>query len=497
MEETALRDGADKVKGEVRISERFAVLNRLITRDRNRNTNAPTFKKYKREDIAKFIANPYKYEKQLRDAVIYLYGASSHFRRIIQYFVGLSDLAYVVAPFKVDPKKANVETVNRNYRKVLMTMEAFHVRSQFPRILTVCLREDVFYGTLWVTQDDIIIQQLPSDYCKITTVEQNVPNVTFNFAYFDAHADLLEFYPEEFRSKYEEYKKKRDEPWLELSSPNSFAVKVNKDILDYAMPPFAGILRSLYDLEDYKDLKKVKTALENYAMLVMKLGLTPDGEWQMDYDRAVKFYNNLDSVLPDEIGSVLSPMPVEKISFERTHTGDINSVDEAEQNLFTEAGVSSLLFNAQNSANALLLSIKADQMLTFGIVKSIEDVVNRFLQAQPYGKYWKLTFLDVSPYNRKEMGDQYLKACEYGLPMISDFCASQGLSQSDIDTMSYLEGEVIGLQAMFKPIRNSAQIGADEVTQDPKKKDPGRPELDEGEITDSGIQTREQSDDWG
>ena len=489
MEETALRDGADNTTGEVRISERFAVMNRLITRDLNRYTNAPTFRKYTKDDITKFISNPYRYEKQLRDAVIYLYGASSHFRRLIQYFVGLSDLAYVVAPYRIDPKRANIETVNRNYRKVLSTMDAFHVKSQFPKILTVCMREDVFYGTLWVTQDDIIIQQLPSDFCRISTIEQNVPNVTFNFMYFDAHPDLLDFYPEEFRIKYEKYKKDRIHYWVELDSPNSFAIKVNKDILDYAMPPFAGILRGLYDIEDYKDLKKVKTALENYAMIVMKLGLTDSGEWQLDYKKAKEFYNNLDAVLPEEIGSVLSPMDVEKISFERTHTGDTNTVAEAEQNLFTEAGVSSLLFNAQNSANALLLSIKADQMLTFGIVKSIEDAVNRFVQAQSYGRYWKITFLDVSPYNRKEMGDQYLKACEYGMPMISYYCSSQGLGQAEIDTMSFLEGTVLGLQDMFRPVRNSAQMGTEEIT--------GRPEMDNDELTDSGIQTREQSDDWG
>lgn len=38
--------------------------------------------------------------------------------------------------------------------------------------------------------------------------------------------------------------------WQELDPPNSFAVKCNNDILDYAVPPFVGILREVYDLED-------------------------------------------------------------------------------------------------------------------------------------------------------------------------------------------------------------------------------------------------------
>jgi len=127
-------------------------------------------------------------------------------------------------------------------------------------------------------------------------------------------------------------------------------------------------------------------------------------------------------------------------------------------------------------------------------VKSLEEVVNRFLRRQSYGRYWKVTFLDVSPYNRKEMGDQYLKACEYGMPMISFYCASQGLGQAEIDSMSYLEGEVLGLQDMFRPLRNSAQIS--QANNSPTGGEPGRPTVEDGDLTDSGEQSREDSDDW-
>ena len=181
--------------GAIGISERFAVLNRLITRDLNNNTNTPTFSLYTKDNITEYLSNPYTYERQLRRAVTYIYGASSHFRRLIQYFTGLSDLSFVVSPYRIDPKTANVKSVNRNYRKVLNAMSAMNVRSQFPKILTVCLREDTFYGTMWVTNDNITIQQLPSDYCAISTIEGNVLNVTFDFSYFDAHSQYFGVLP--------------------------------------------------------------------------------------------------------------------------------------------------------------------------------------------------------------------------------------------------------------------------------------------------------------
>lgn len=499
--DTEVQNGknAAEFEGLIGISSKFVQLNRLITRDLNNNTNTPTFSLYSKDDIQTYLQNPYRYEKQLRRAVVYLYGASPHFRRLIQYFTGLSDLAYVVSPSKIDPQTANIKTTSRNYRKTINILTAMNVRTQFPKILTVCLREDVFYGTLWVSNDSITIQQLPSDYCSISTIEGNVLNVTFDFSYFDSHGAILEYYPPEFKIKYAVYQKNRMSRWIELDSPTSFAIKCNNDVLDYAMPPFAGILREVYDLEDYKQLKLTKTALENYAMLDMRLPMDSEGNWLLDYDKAKEFWQNLDAVLPEEVGSVLTPMPINKISFERSNTGDTNTVANAEQNLFSAAGVSSLLFNnPKASANALALSIKADQAITYGIVKSIEDMVNRFIQSQSYGKNFKVTFLDCSIYNRKEVGDQYLKAAQFGLPTVMLYAASQGLGQAEFDSMNFLENDVLNLKNVLIPLKSSTQSSGSSISSDSEAPtdEGGRPQKDTGELTDSGEQSREDGDDW-
>ena len=484
----ALSKPAQTEFGGISISEKFALFSRLILRDLNAHPSYQTFYKYTKDDIAKYLANPARSEKQLRDACIYIYGASSHFRRIIQYFVGLSDLSYLVEPTGIDPRTANVRITNNNYRKVLELLNKMSIKTQFPKILTVCLREDVFYGTFVVTPDSITILQLPSDYCQIATVEGNVCNVTFDFSYFNNRKHLLEFYPEEFKVKYALYMNdKKAGRWIELNSPTSFAIKCNIDILNYAMPPFAGILREISDVESYKAMKLTKTAIENYALLVMKLPLSDSGEWALDYEKAKDFWMNLDQVMPEEVGSVLSPMDISKISFERSNVGDTNTVADAEEDLFNAAGVSSLIFsNPKASANALLLSIRADQCLTYGIVKSIEDMLNRYIQSFSYGKNFKVNFLDVSPFNRKEVGDAYLKAASYGLPTISAYAASQGIGQAELDSMSFLENKVLNLPEIFKPLKNSSQMSASDSD------DVGAPRKELGEISDSGEENQER-----
>lgn len=480
--------------GLIRMPDRFAAINRLIARDLNKNAESPNFFMYTKDQIASFLKNPYKNEKQLRNAVIYLYGASSHFRRLIQYFVSLSDLAYVVGPYKTDTATAKPQSVRNRYRRVLNLLAAMNIKDQFEKILTVCLREDVFYGTIWETADSVIIQQLPSDYCAISVIEDGVLNVSFDFTYFRSRQDVLELYPEEFREKYELYRKdSKGYRWQELSAPNSFAIKCNKDVISYAMPPFAGILREIFDLEDYKQLRMTKEEIENYALLVMKLLLDDEGNYLLDYGKARKFFENMDAVLPEEIGAVLSPMEIDKISFERTHPGTVNTIADAEQNLFTAAGVSSLLFNnVKASSNALLLSIKADQALTYSLVKSIESMVNRFVHRHNFGKYFKVTFLDVSIFNRKEYGEAMLKAATYGLPTLSYYAASQGLAQDDLDGMNFLEDEVLGLKDRLRPLQNSSTLSTADSESDGEV---GRPKSDIGDLTDAGEQSQERDEE--
>ena len=475
--------------------ERFAVINRLIARDLNDSRSpTPSFYKYNKDQIAEYLKNPYLHAKELRDAVIYIYGASAHFRRLIQYFVSLNSIAYVVSPARIDTDTAKPASIKRNYKRVLNLMSGLSAKDQLETIITVVLREDIFYGTIWETNDSTIIQQLPSDYCAVSVIEDNVLNVSFDFSYFDINPSVLPLYPAEFTAKYNAYlKDTMNLKWQELDAPNSFAIKYNKDILTHPLPPFAGILREIYDLEDYRDLRKVKEEMQNYALLVMSLGIDDNGEWTMDLNKAKEFWRNLEDVLPDEIGSVLSPMPINKISFERTHAGETDAVADAENELFSAAGVSSLLFNnAKASSNALLLSIKVDQALTYSIVKSIETMLNRFIRRHSYGKYFKVTFLDVSPFNRKEISDAYLKAASYGLPVISYYCAANGIGQEDMDCLNFLEDQVLRIKERFIPLTNSAQMGsADNTATDANGSGPGRPRADIGDLTDAGESWQE------
>ena len=466
----------------------FSALGKLTYRDLNEYQSKEHFYLYTKDQIAKFLKDPASNEKELRKAMVYIYNASSHIRRLIQYFAGLTDLAYIIAPHKVNLESEDVKKFKVKYQKTADLLDGANISNQFSEILTVCFREDTYFGTLRESSDGITLQQLPSDFCQITSREDGVFNVSFDFSYFDSRSNLLPFFSNEFQMKYDMYKGKiqsnyKGKKWIELDPPHSFAIKFNQDTPEYSTPPFAGVLREVYDIEDYKNLRLSKTELENYAMLVMTLGVDSNGNWVMDFDKAKEFWSNLSSVLPEQIGSILTPMPIEKISFDHSGVAEADRITEAENNLWSASGVSSMIFNSKiTSSNALLMSIKADQALTYSVVKSIESMLNRFLKSKSYSKHFHVFFLDTSRFNRKEVSDMCFKGCQYGMPLVSMYCASLSLNQSDMMSVNWLEEKVLNITSKFKPLQSSATMSGGS----------GRPQLDSEELTDAGEISREQ-----
>ena len=116
--------------------------------------------------------------------MIQAYIVGSRLWRIIQYFIGLSDLAYVIVPYQIEADKIKADNFSTHLKKATDFLSAFGIPRTFREILTICLREDVYFGTIREIGGDILIQRLPSDNCKITSIRGDIYNVSFDFNYF-------------------------------------------------------------------------------------------------------------------------------------------------------------------------------------------------------------------------------------------------------------------------------------------------------------------------
>lgn len=460
---------------------------KLILQDlENAKRETTFFKKYSKNDIIGWLASPEQNEKYLRNASIYLYNASSHYRRLINYFAKMALFAYVVVPYKLDTKNINIKSFTSNYKNILNKLETMNIKHEFLKIMTTIFREDIFYGYEYSTNDSYFIKKLPPDRCKISSVEDGVLNFAFDFSYFNTNKEKLESWGDEFITKFNTYKTDSRKKWQEIDSKKSICIKLNEDI-DFPIPPFIGLLPMIYDIEDFKALTKAKEEIGNYKMLSLEIPLNDDGSYKFLYEDAVKYYNMLGSVLPENIGLALTPMKIGEHSFEKSGTAtSTNTVADAETNFWSAGGVSELLFNSQKSSSATIgNSIKSDEEIVYAIIRQFERWLNRKLKQESGTYKFKLEFLDVTIYSRKEMIELLLKNGQYGMPVINKICACLGYSPADTEAMAFLENDILQYHFKLIPLQSS------HTQSETPGAESGGPKINDEDLSESGAKSRD------
>lgn len=470
---------------------KYANLAGIKLRDLENNKDYnPTYRKYTKSQIVSYLENPASYEQQLRQMSQYLFNISNYYRRLIQYFAGMSTFSYIVVPYGVDySKNVNLNKFRKGYYAVTNQLEKMNIRHEFSRALMVAFRDDIYYGYVWETNDSYTFQQLDADYCKISSIEDGVYNFAFNFGYFDSNKERLPNFPPEFTTMYNAYKADNKLKWQELPSENSVCLKINEQSY-VPVPPFVSLFSALADIEDYRAISKDASEVNNYKALCLEIPTGGDGTFLIDYDLCKEFYDMMCNVLPENIGAFMSPMKVTDWNFEKS--GAVSGTDEvaaAENSMWQQAGVNKILFGGGEdpSSSTLNLSTINDQMIVFMMMRQIERWINRKLKSVSSSIKFKINILDVTYFNRVEMHNQYLKDGQYGLPVRSAIMATAGYSPSDLENLSYLENTVLELNKNEVPLTSSnTQSAADNEGGRPTNESEGLP------LTDAGENSHEQ-----
>ena len=473
-------------------------LNKITLRNLEKNKDYnPTFSKYTKEQLVSYLENPANYEKQLRQMSNYLFNISNYYRRLIQYFAYMSTFSYILIPCSVDySKKVNDKKFRTAYYTALNECEKMNIRHEFTKALVVAYRDDVYYGYAWETDNSFAFQQLEADYCKISSIEDGVYNVAFNFSYFDTYPEKLTNFPAEFTTMYNQYKgNSQTFKWQELSSENAICLKVNEHSY-IPIPPFVSLFSALADIEDYRAITKNASETNNYKALALEIPVDDEGTFLIDYDLCKDFYTQMCSVLPANIGAIMTPMKISSWDFEKSGAlADTNDVEKAEGSMWAQAGVNKILFGGGDdpSSSTLGLSTINDQMIVFAMMRQIERWVNRKLKQMSGSVRFKIKILDVTHFNKKEMHDQYVKDGTYGLPVRTSIMATNGYTPNDVENMMYLENVFMNYSEREVPLKSSNVQSGD------SSKEAGRPTNEsKGEaVTDAGETAQEEDTSSG
>ena len=126
--------------------------------DTSTKTN-PTYTRYTKENILSYMQAPASNEKYLRNASIYMYDASSQYRRLIQYYALLLKWNYIIAPLDFDRTKVKEDAFRKQYLKVSAALEVKNLQHELQKASMIALRDGILYGAVWSASNSFYIQR--------------------------------------------------------------------------------------------------------------------------------------------------------------------------------------------------------------------------------------------------------------------------------------------------------------------------------------------------
>ena len=444
------------------------------------NSSSVTYTRYSKENLLNYMQTPKSNEKNIRNASIYMYDASSQYRRLILYYAQMALWSYTIAPIGFDPLKVNTDGFRKSYLKAIHQTEAMNIKHEMQKASIIAFREGILYGVQWSGNNSFFIQRINPDICKLSSIIDGTWLYAVDVS--QIKEEDLALYPPEFTTMWNAYKNGSAPKWQEVPEDISFCLKADETTSTYSIPPWASALPMLYDIETFKSLQETASEISNYKLVSMEIPLDKDGNPQLDWDLAEKYYQHLVNALPPYVGAVMAPMKLDSMKFEQSAgVQDVDTVSRAEEQFWREGGTSPLLFGSadNDTAGALKLSIAADEEMIFGLIVQAERLLNRILKQISGTQKFKINILPATVFNRDNLLSAYKEGTTLGIPIKSAYAALLGLSPSDVMGMNYIEMDILNMGELT-PLSSSYN-----------QSDAGRPQSDDGDLSEAGTQTRD------
>ena len=457
----------------------------------------------------------------LRDVSNYFYRTSGIYQKVCNYFATMYRYDWYVVP-EIFDESVKEEKVIKDFTKILSYLDSSYIQKVCTDISLSVIKNGAYYGYLVPSSSGVVLQELPTKYCRVRYYVGNNPAIEFNMRFFDDKFPdvnykmrVLKMFPEEFAKGYVLYKQNKLKPdfqgdtngsWY-LLDPNS-TVKFslgNNDI-----PWFVNAIPAILDLDAAQDLDRRKQMQKLLKIIVQKLPLDKNGDLIFDIDEARDIHNNAVEMLYRAIGTdVLTTFTdVEAIDLsDRNVSAAVDELEKNERTVYNAMGTSRNIFNADGNL-ALSNSILNDEGSIRTLILQYHIFYDRITQALSTNKKkynYRFYMLETTQYNYKELSKMYKEQVQLGyskmLPQIA-----LGHSQSAIINTAYFENEILHLsEIMLPPLMSSTmnlqdlmakngqsnQNNTQNKAANSDKNGSGRPEKPDTEKSEKTIQNKE------
>lgn len=383
------------------------------------------YRRFPRKRLEQMLESPQNCEQDIRELSGYLYLVSPCYRRLVDYLSIILKYHYTIRPTRLpvpNPLPADFMT---EYYAVANACEKYCLPREAAKAMKIAIRDGVFYGLCFESEDSFYIRPFDPLYARITGVNGGVYRFCVNLDYFTENPKMLLDYGDNFMEAYLLYKGETpkedgkpgitgnpDYQWFEPQ--NGICLKADESDLSCSLPLFTGLLLSAFDMEDYKLLQKVRKVNDSYKVLSAKLETDEEGVPKMSFPTAKQYYDQIAGSLPDSVGLLLTPFTISEVPLERSPSAGAD----------------------KNPMSEKIPWFPADESVAFSILRQFEEYFNKKIRDFSLVYGFQLKFTDQSVFNSDQFTSRLAQAVQNGLPFQMDYAVSLGVSPSDFGGMA-------------------------------------------------------------
>ena len=460
-------------------------------RDVTKSTRQTTIYSYNKENVITYLKNVSNYERELRQLSRYLFYRSQVYFRLIMYNATMFDLnaRYVVPPYDLT-KENNKDKTLKSYYNTLKYLDIMDLQHQMLPVLINNFIEDVFFGCCWIDDTGMFILQIPPEYCKISG-KYFTGDFSFSvdMSNYKKYEDIIEFLGEPLSTMYSAYGGDNTKKWQPMPDEYTLCTKTRLESWETVCPIYSGLFIDLINLLDLADIQAIADEQQIYKLIVATIptlsGSNQPDDFAIDPDTAIEYYAKLEDSIPDYVGSAISPIPLDVISFSDDQATDTTRIQNATRSVLNTSGGAQILNSSTISgAEAFRSATRSDtEFAISSLLGQIQGWTNRILSYNVSNPA-KVKFFEVSSYTKDIFKESMQKDLNYGFVSSLAINSLNGFSELDTLALNYLENDVLQLNNKFKPLQTAS-------TQSGDVDSGGGQEKPDAELTDEGSETKD------
>ena len=369
------------------------------------------------------------------------------------------------------------------------------------RITTEWLITGTYNGIVRVKGDDVVIQDLPLEYCRTRFRDFNNLNILeFSLRYFmripdeEAREEAVKTFPEVVQKAWRKWirgGRLAEEEWVALPAAAggvSFSFTMDQTPLMIASIPELKKLKDAVKREEKRDENEL------YKLLIQRMPIDSKGQLVFQLDEVADIHSSVAEMLRDmdtvDVLTTFGETDLESLQETTAASQSNDRLEKYKTNAWDALGRGSILFDATNSSS-LAYMIKKDEALMIAYLNVYETWCKFIINDRFARKDLKFDFeiIPTTVFNRADLQQTYFRGAQYGYSKMFAGVA-MGIKQRDQLSLMNFENDFLEMSTKMVPLQSSyttsGNVIASEEKNNKKSEENVKISGDVKDLTDTG-----------